>query len=433
MTRKHRKKKQRSPSAAGDSVVGTPPPPSGGDFYSSPVKEQPLYVDRHEADRRVRKTTRHKQVGGRREQRIDPREKVALMAILRSVIVIVLLLMAFVVLLKGISLYEESIVQKQELAVESVAVRPALEEEAALVANFDINNEALRKKFAERLERWKEVDRRIRVAGELYRRDINDEAIKECLTALKEDPVHAGGLELLGNIYAEEKKYDLAANAFARLMSLDPSRKETQRKLLETLDALGDYRAVEYIAEWYLRQNVYDADIERMLANAQYAAGNYEQAAESYSRVLADQPDNDDALERIAASYMKLERYEDALVPLEKLCDVNYHDPVGFKRLAGCQAQLKNGAETARVLGDAIQLFGAKMVLGWIQDPVFDPVRKEHVFQSFVDHSGGEDLRKWLEKLAEDTKKREEKKESGFGLKLPEAKDSGLLKLRPNK
>ena len=71
------------------------------------------------------------------------------------------------------------------------------------------------------------------------------------------------------------------------------------------------------------------------------------------------------------------------------------------------------------------------MIIGWIQDPQLDPVREDRAFQSFADRVGGEEFRRWLEKVAKNT---EGNKQKGIDplLKMPESEllDNDLLKAR---
>lgn len=355
---------------------------------------------------------------------MDPREKMALMAILKSVIMILLLVIAFFMLRKGISLYEESIWLEHADTEKS----PVLQE-VAMVEDFNIQDQDAREQFVKRIQKWKDADRLVRSADALLQRNIYDQAIEQCQNALRQDPAHSGALERLGRLYYAKKDYVEAVNSYIRLLSVDPSREDVKKSLIQALDAFGDHEAVQSMAEWYLDENLNDADIQRYLANALYDQGNFAEAAEVYGRVLRDAPKDIQALERQASTYMQIGQYAKALVALNKLRENNYRNQAYYKQIAICNAQLQLSQETVQTLGRAAQLFGEKIVMGWMQDPLLDPVREDRNFQAFTDRIGGEEFRQWLEKMAQNIDAAQSPKpEIGPKLEMP----SGSMDLKEN-
>ena len=390
MRKKHKKYRVQNPAGSFDNV------PSSSEFYSASPVEQPLNDRSAPSDsQNVRKTGRHQAVSGRGPKKMDPREKMALMAILKSVVLILSLLIAIFLLWKGISFYEESVWIDNAADAE----KSPLLQEIELVEEFDIEDQDARRQFAKRIEHWKEADRLVRSADILLHRNIYDQAIKQCQDALRRDPAHLGALERLGRLYFAKGRYVEAVNAYIRLLSVDPSQEKTQKRLIEALDAFGDYNAVKYMAEWYLDEHISDADVERHLANAHYALRNFKVAAEAYDRVLRESPKDIQILEKQADAYMQIKQYEKALVPLDKLSEDNPRNPLYFKQTAICQAQLKRGQETVQTLFRAKQHFGQNMVLGLIRDSQFDPLRDDRAFQAFVERVGGREFRLSLEKM----------------------------------
>jgi tetratricopeptide (TPR) repeat protein len=393
MNRKKKTNSAQKPSSGYDHLG------SESDFYSgsSPV-EQPLYQDRFESSAsKVRKTGRHQAVAGRRKETVDPREKMALVAILKSMILVLLLVIAFFMLWKGVSIYEESVFMKTQGGGD---VSPVMRE-VELVEEFDIENQNSREMFAERIEMWKEADRLIRSAEGLLKRNNFDQAIERCQDALRVDPSHMKALEYLGELYYKKGMYVEAINSYIRLLSVDPSRLDLQQKLIQALDARKDSNAVVFMSRWYLEQNEYDENVGHYLANALFQNEEYEEAAEVYTRVVKYNPNDLEALEQQAKAYIFLEEYEQALTCLDLLRDKNYRDPNYYRQIAVCQAQLGKGVETVQTLGKAAHLFGQNVVIGWVQDPRLDPVREDRTFQAFADRVGGEEFRKWLEKMAQ--------------------------------
>jgi tetratricopeptide (TPR) repeat protein len=421
--RKKRKNKSSDRGSGGFEHI-----PASADFYTGSPSEQPLYQDRQVSDaRRVRKTGRHQAVAGRRKENIDPREKMALVAILKSSIMILLLVIAFFMLRKGIKLYEEKVwMDTQGTREESPVLR-----EVVLVEEFDIQDQDAREKFAERIEIWKQAERMVRSADGFLQRNNFDQAIERCQDALRLDPAHMGALDRLGNLYYQKGMYVEAINSYIRLLSVDPSREELQERLIQSLDAHEDADAVVYMSRWYLERNNYDEDVQRFLANALFTKGEYAEAADAYDRVLKDSPKDVLALEQQAKAYMLLEQYDKALFSLELLRETNYRDQSYYRKIAVCNAQLGKSTETVQTLGKAAHLFGQNVVMGWIQDPKLDPVREDRTFQAFAYRVGGEEFRKWLEQVAK-TMEGEERKDVSPQLKLPDQDtlDQDMLNLR---
>jgi tetratricopeptide (TPR) repeat protein len=391
MTRKRKKYRVEKPAGGFDHVT------SSTEFYSSGPVEQPLSGDRAPSDSQaVRRTKRHQAVSSRGKDKIDPREKMALIAILKLFILLATLMITFFLLWKGINLYEESI----WIDTADTQARSPVLEEMELVEEFDIADRESREQFAARIEQWKEAERLVASADLLLQRKIYDQAILQCQEAIRRDPAHMGALERLGRLYYAQGSYVEAVNAYIRLLSVDPARKETQVSLIEALDAYGDDRAVKYMAEWYLEKNPYDAGVQRYLARALFALEEFEASAEAYRRALREAPGDVESLEQQAAAYMQIEQFDLALKPLEKLREMNYRNPPYYRQMAVCHAQLEQPQECVEMLLRATQLFGQQVVLAWLQDPMLDPVREERPFQAFVDRVGGKDFRLGIEEMA---------------------------------
>ena len=424
------RKKRRKHRIAKNVGSFAPPSAESSDFYSNGDRERPLYTDKKSTYAyRSRETGRHKKAAGRREKSVDIREKMALVAVLRSVIIILLLMITFFLIWRGTKLYEESQIQKNE--ANAPVDMGVLTKAVTVVESFDITDQNARTNFAQRIENWKKADRLVETADALLQRNNYDQAIAQCNDALQADPSHRGALERLAFLYYEKGDYTNAVNTYVRLMSVDPSHPKIQKNLIQSLDALGDAKAVEYVATWYLDQNLYDADVQRYLANALYAEGNFQEAVTAYDRVLRDNPEDVEALEQQVNACLQLQNYEKALPSLDVLRKTDYRNPDYYKQMVVCYAQLQEGREAVLVLGQAAQLFGQQMVVELIKNPELDPIRDDRTFQAFADRVGGEDFRLWLEKMAKNIKMGEGEKGGAKTLKLdvssPTA-DKNLLK-----
>ncbi len=406
--------------------------PSGSEFYTSNPTEAPLNDDTGLSNsQRVRKTDRHQAIlGGRREEKMDPREKLALLAILKVGVMILVLGITFFMLRKGIGLYEESVWLDH---MDVIKQSPVLQE-VVLVEDFDIQDQTSREKFAERVELWKKADRLVRSADTLLQRNIYDQAIEQCQDALRLNPTHRGALERLSRLYYTQENYVEAVNAYIRLLSIDPSKQDVQKCLIQSLDALGDDAAVKYMAEWYLDQNMFDVDIQRYLANALYSQENFKDAVLSYAKVLSQTPKDVLALENQAAAYMHLQQFEKALVVLNKLREIDYRNQRYYKQISICDAQLFQTQDTVKMLSRAAQLFGINSILGWIKSPQFDPIREDRVFQVFTTRIAGDKSREWIKAMAQDAEAAGSKKlDVGPQLEMPGAKDSSGELLSPKR
>jgi tetratricopeptide (TPR) repeat protein len=414
-------RRKRQDSSLGQGTAGFDHIARGADLYSSGApEEQPLYADRRISGAgHVRKTGRHQAVTGRRKETADPREKMALLAILKSVIVILLLMITFFLLWKGIKLYEEKVWMDAQ-GEEKIA--PVLSE-MVLVEEFDIANKDARDVFAERIKVWRESQRLVGSVDTLLARGNIDQAIKRCQDALRLDPAHSGALERLGELYFKKGLFIESVNSYIRLLSVDPSRKDMQVKLIKSLDAQDDSKSVVFMAQWYQEENTYNEDVQRFLANALFEQGNFAEAAAAYERVLVDDAADVLAREKLADSYMNLEQYDKALTALEALRVTNYREQRYYHAIAICNAQLRNSEETVQALGKAAHLFGQKVVVSWVKDPKLDPVREDRAFQAFADRVGGEEFRKWLEQMAK-TMEGAEREDVEPQLKLPTTSDT---------
>ncbi|WP_372807274.1 tetratricopeptide repeat protein [Pontiella sp.] len=423
-------RKKRQNSSPDHGTVGFDHLATSADLYSSGTPaEQPLYDNRRVSDAgHVHKTGRHQAVVGRRKETADPREKMALLAILKSVIVILLLMITFFLLWKGIKLYEEKVWMETQGEKE---LSPVLRD-VVLIEEIDIAKQDAEKVFAERIKVWRESQRLIGSVDTLLARGNIDQAIKRCQDALLLDPAHSGALERLGELYFEKGLFIESVNSYIRLLSVDPSREDLQVKLIQSLDALGDSKSVVFMAKWYQEDNLYNEDVQRFLANALFVQKQFAEAAKAYERVLVDNANDIVAREKLADSYMQLEQYDKALTTLETLRVSNYREQRYYYGIAVCNAQLRNSEETVQALGKAAHLFGQKVVVAWVKDPKLDPVREDRAFQAFADRVGGEEFRKWLEQMAR-TMDGPEREEVTPQLKLPTTETIDAELLQPRK
>lgn len=389
-----------------------------------------MYQERRETDmNRVRKTARHQAVTGHRKEAVDPREKQALVAILRATITIILLIIAFFMLRWGISIYEEKVWMEHQPVYEESPVM----KEVALIEDLDVGSGNAQEVFSDRIEMWMKTEQLVRSVGDLLLRNNIDLAVDRCQEALKLDPYHIGALEHLGHLYYERQMFAEAVNTYIRLLNVDPSRTDFQLALLKALDAYGDPEATIAVALWYQDHHIYNEEVQRYMANAYFMQEEYADAAKAYERALKDSPRDIEVLESLAVSYMRLEQYDKALAALEKQVMISFRDPTCHKRIAICNAQLGKAEDAVQIFGKSAHLFGADTVAMWIQDPMLDPIRMERSFQMFADSVVTEEYRRYLEKMAQSMESADEGIVPQLELPDTEVIDSDLLKRKqPN-
>jgi len=125
--------------------------------------------------------------------------------------------------------------------------------------------------------------------GSLTRHDALHQAGRECNKALDADPRVVEAHYLLGIVYKEEGRLDLAIQAFGGAIRLDP----------------------RYVRAF------------NMLAATQFLKGNLAEATENYKQAIAIVPKNSAAHLGLGEIYMKEARYEDAMNELNTALAIN--------------------------------------------------------------------------------------------------------------
>jgi tetratricopeptide (TPR) repeat protein len=383
------------------------PSDNHSDFYNGAPGERPLYQEKRDTGdaRYVQKTSRHQAAAGHRKETADPRDKNALLGILRAAIILVILLIAFFAFWKAVKLYEDNLWLNNQSSTDNSS--PVIHN-VAQGDQFDITAENGQELIAEQIVAWQKTERLIRTIEDLLIRNNVALAINRCQQVLALNPSHIGALEHLGQLYLDQTMYGEAINTYIRLLGLNPARIDFQLALLNALDLYGDSDAVIQVAHWYQDTNVYNEEVQHFLARAYYTQEKYEEAVPAFERVLKDSPRNAGILEKLAVSLLRLEQYEKALEVLEQQVDITYRDQECYRRIAICQAQLMQGKQAVETLGKSAHLFGPDRVASWIQDPLMDPIRMDRSFQILADNILSEEYRRYLETVAKSIEQRKE-------------------------
>ena len=372
------------------------------DFYKASPSEKPLVgqpADESQAKHSAQSTLRHQHAGRFRKKENDIRDKKALEAILRFVALGLLLLIILVMLMKGIGLYEKRMVLNNENKIK--AKKGSSDNDLALVNTFNLSKEIDLEKFTQRVKDWEKVEQIMRSANALSDQNIYDKAIEEYQTVLTIIPSHMKALERLGDLYTQqkEKDYTKAINIYQHLLNIAPGQVEVQKKLIEALSHTKNTAATIFMSTHYLKTHLYDSDIQRFLANSYYANGDYAQAIKAYKRILLNDTENKEVLESISISYIQLNKFSLALYYLKQLIENFSSNEAYYLQISLCHAQLKDGKKTVQTLSRAAQIFDRTLVVGWVKDPLFDPVRNDRNFTMFIDRIAGIETRKQMESL----------------------------------
>ena len=96
---------------------------------------------------------------------------------------------------------------------------------------------------------------RVEMAGALKGAGRADEAIAVCRTGLKEDSESAVGHSLLGDLYAQQARYDLAVTEYERALKIDPARTAVYYALGRVCQQRGDLAGAIRYLQAYLDRN----------------------------------------------------------------------------------------------------------------------------------------------------------------------------------
>jgi tetratricopeptide (TPR) repeat protein len=158
--------------------------------------------------------------------------------------------------------------------------------------------------------------------GAMSRHDALHQAGRECNKALDADPRVVEAHYLLGTVYKEEGRFDLAIQAFSGAIHLDP----------------------HYVRAF------------NMLASVQFQKGNLAEATESYKEAINVFPKNSAAHLGLGEIYMKEARYEDAMNELNAALAINPNSVAAHIAMAKALESRGNSAAAIREYEQVIKL-----------------------------------------------------------------------------
>jgi len=400
------------------------------DFYKANPAENSLTGEKRDntpLHRNAPTTMRHKDVKKVKKQTIDIRDKKALEAILRFSVLALLLLIILVLLMKGIGLYEKQMVLDNEKKIREL--EKSSNENIAFSHDFNLSKDIDVKTFIQHVKDREKGEQILLSAKALTRENIFDKAIVQYQAVLKIIPSHMIALEQLGDLYTQQESSDYikAINIYQHLLDITPKNTKIKEKLIKALSHTDKTAATIFMSKQYLDSHLYNPDIQEILANAYYTDAKYKDAITAYKRILQADPENRSALEFISAAHVQLKEFNHALTYLNKLIKRFSRNETYYLQISLCHAQIKNGKESVQTLSRAAQIFDKTLVLRWIQDPLFDPIRNDRDFTMFVDRIAGIETRKKMETLVGNPN-RKSKFSSIFTLTPGKKIDENILK-----
>ncbi len=140
---------------------------------------------------------------------------------------------------------------------------------------------------------------------------------------LKSHPNDAEVHGFLFDLYRKEKHEDLAFTEAKTLTSLKPQEAEPFRYLFEYATARGDYQTVIPYLEKGVKSNPADTELRQFLVLALLKTGKEDLAMEHLSALAKEKPKDVNILLQLATLQEKKTRYEDALDTYEKVLKVS--------------------------------------------------------------------------------------------------------------
>jgi tetratricopeptide (TPR) repeat protein len=378
----------------------TPPPPdSGAGFYEQRDAETPLDGTNEGAGTRVHRTSRH--TPPRRRETSNRASHRQLTALVLKIFLIPILLMAgYFVLKLAVSRLEapsEKDEEKWETSAE-VMERGTVSAEAlpeAEVVEMEFSDEEPLKQLLDRLE---QADYLLRSAEALEQRGMDEEAAARFQEALQFAPENLVIRKSLLELRIKLGNYEEALPLCVRLLEQDSRDQEVREHLLTALHETGQSEASLFLAEQMLEKTPGNLHVMEVAAYDYAAKGEPDKALEMYDGILQRDPGHLLALEGSATIYEWQGEWIRALPYRMKLVRLDPQDE-RYRALARNYAQQNEAGKAVIFLGQASSLYGEAVVIPWLSDPRFDPVRKTVEFRSFADQVVGAQTREMIEEL----------------------------------
>lgn len=170
-----------------------------------------------------------------------------------------------------------------------------------------------------------------------------DKAITELQNAVMLEPDDQAGWALLGKSYVRQEQNEEAIAALEKAVSLDPKFEQVEDRvlLMEIYYNTEHYEEALNSATEILRQDPANKDAIRISAFCYNALGQTEKALEYYQDILKDQPDDPDLNFNLGLLYEKMARYDDAVAQFDKTIQLNPEDLEAILHCAQLYLEMK--------------------------------------------------------------------------------------------
>lgn len=180
---------------------------------------------------------------------------------------------------------------------------------------------------------------------------------------LKANPKHADALHMLGVVYYQTNRAELAVTAISQALAINPKNTDYLNHYALSLRAANQPEAAIKSFQQAVLLQPKDLDIQFNLANTLLTLNRFEEAAGYYRRILRVMPKNDDVREALCHCLTSLGNQAHALgnfiqaeACFEEALQFNSKDAAILYNLGNAQRELGKPAEAAKHYAKAIQL-----------------------------------------------------------------------------
>ncbi len=189
------------------------------------------------------------------------------------------------------------------VAMQPTALEPLMRLAAAhyVAKNYDASIQTLRRAL---VLKPGSLDVRTEIINVNVAAGRTDDALAEARAIEKELPKEAAGFVLEGGVYAAQKKWDQAANAYREALKRQPAA-WTVIRLHAVLQVQGKLAAAQALVTNWVRDNPKDATVRVYLAERAMQDKNFKEAAKLYKEILPLRPNDLVVLNNLAWAAME--------------------------------------------------------------------------------------------------------------------------------
>ena len=180
---------------------------------------------------------------------------------------------------------------------------------------------------------------------------------------LQANPKHVDALHMLGVVYYQTDRAELAVSLIAQALAIQPKNTDYLNHYALSLRAANQPEAAIKSLQQAVLLQPKDLDLQFNLANTLLTVNRFEEAAGYYRRILRVMPKNDDVREALCHSLTSLGNqahaqgnFIQAEAGFEEALQFNKQDAAIYYNLGNAQREIGKPAEAAKQYAKAIQL-----------------------------------------------------------------------------